>query len=319
MSLSVFMNALKNKGILISSTTTPELAEVLLPLFDNDNSHVQMLSMHLFCKVMELVVEKGKKPLKTIVCQILPPLLFHCHDENQRVAEASHKTLLCAAEFLKRRNLKQLVKTEKTLKFAKCLCCTQRCQPEPHTLLPSLGCAGSSPPSSGAEPGADGALAQLGCGAGRHRSSPGSTRPSALSRARRQRLLAGSRGCAGRGGQGRAKGAPGQGAEPAPTLPSWHSLQLAEDRSQAAEHLRRALPYLYSPQEPLREAAVRFIGIAGVLMLGQKEELQVLSEALQALRRDNSPSQTNIVVQQIVNKRAAELCSSAGSEEPESL
>ncbi|XP_031970463.1 mitogen-activated protein kinase kinase kinase 1-like [Corvus moneduloides] len=51
--------------------------------------------------------------------------------------------------------------------------------------------------------------------------------------------------------------APGQGAEPAPTLPSWRSLQLAEDRSRVTEHLRRALPYLYSPQEPLREAAVR--------------------------------------------------------------
>ncbi|KFO53047.1 hypothetical protein N302_04725, partial [Corvus brachyrhynchos] len=46
-----------------------------------DNSHVQMLSIHLFCKVMELVVDEGKKPLKTIVCQILSPLLLHCHDE----------------------------------------------------------------------------------------------------------------------------------------------------------------------------------------------------------------------------------------------
>ncbi|KAL9822831.1 uncharacterized protein GJ701_016139 [Geothlypis trichas] len=34
---------------------------------------------------------------------------------------------------------------------------------------------------------------------------------------------------------------------------------LAEDRSRAAEHLRLALPYLQSAQEPLREAAVRFM------------------------------------------------------------
>ncbi|XP_056372208.1 uncharacterized protein LOC130266983, partial [Oenanthe melanoleuca] len=38
---------------------------------------------------------------------------------------------------------------------------------------------------------------------------------------------------------------------------------LAEDRSRAAEHLRQALPYLESPQEPLREAAVRFMGEPG--------------------------------------------------------
>ena len=53
-----------------------------------DNSHVQVLSLDLFCKVMELVVDKGEKALKsTTVCQSLPPLFLHCHDENWRVAE----------------------------------------------------------------------------------------------------------------------------------------------------------------------------------------------------------------------------------------
>uniref|UniRef100_A0A8U7NIS4 Maestro heat-like repeat-containing protein family member 6 n=1 Tax=Corvus moneduloides TaxID=1196302 RepID=A0A8U7NIS4_CORMO len=195
MSLSVFMNALENKDILVSSTTAPKLAEALLPLFENDNSHVQLFSIHLFCKVMELVVEEGKKPLERIVSQSLLLLFLHCHEENRHVAEASMETLLCAAGFLKRRNLKQLVKKEQLLMFAECL--------------------------------------------------------------------------------------------------------LAEDRSRAAERLHQALPFVESPQESLREAAVRFM-------------------ALQALRRDDSPSQTNIVVQKIFNKRAAELRSSAGSE-PESL
>ncbi|XP_041897113.1 transmembrane protein FAM155B-like [Corvus kubaryi] len=108
---------------------------------------------------------------------------------------------------------------------------------------------------------------------------------------------AGPRGCAGRGSQCWAQGAPGRGAEPAPSLPSWRSLQLADDRSRAAEHLRRALPYLCSPQTPLREAAVRFIGIAGRHLRRQKEELQLICEALQALRRDDSPSLTGIFVQ----------------------
>uniref|UniRef100_A0A8U7NIA8 Maestro heat-like repeat-containing protein family member 6 n=1 Tax=Corvus moneduloides TaxID=1196302 RepID=A0A8U7NIA8_CORMO len=228
MSLSVFMNALENKDILVSSTTAPKLAEALLPLFENDNSHVQLFSIHLFCKVMELVVEEGKKPLERIVSQSLLLLFLHCHEENRHVAEASMETLLCAAGFLKRRNLKQLVKKEQLLMFAECLVKPdwrrlrhslekpsvwgwQLCpcpvlhqgrQPAPHTLLPSPG---SSPGSCGPEPGADGAPAPLGCGAGRHRGSPGSSRPSAPSRARRQRLLAGPRGRAGRGGQGWAQ------------------------------------------------------------------------------------------------------------------
>ncbi|XP_041875753.1 translation initiation factor IF-2-like [Corvus kubaryi] len=64
-----------------------------------------------------------------------------------------------------------------------------------------------------------------------------------------------------RAGEARAgRREPGQGAEPAPTLPSWRSLQLAEDRSRAAERLHQALPFVDSPQESLREAAVRFMG-----------------------------------------------------------
>ncbi|XP_048144360.1 uncharacterized protein LOC125318047 [Corvus hawaiiensis] len=115
MSLSVFMNVLENKDILVSSTTAPKLAEALLPLFDNDNSHVQLLSIHLFSKVMELVVDEGKKPLKTIVNQSLYPLVIYWDDENWRVAKASRETLICAAKFLKRRDLEQLLKKEQRL------------------------------------------------------------------------------------------------------------------------------------------------------------------------------------------------------------
>ncbi|XP_056351730.1 maestro heat-like repeat-containing protein family member 6 [Oenanthe melanoleuca] len=215
MTLRVFTSVLQNKDILISSTTAPKLAEALLELFDNDNSHVQVLSFELFCKVMELVVDEGKKALKSVVCQSLLPLFIHCHNEKRCVAEAAREALHCTAKLLRRRNLENLVKTAQLWKFAECL--------------------------------------------------------------------------------------------------------LAEDRSRAAEHLRQALRYLRSPQEPLREAAVRFIGMAGALMRGKKDELQVLREALQALRRDDSPSKTNIVVQQLFSERAAaEPSSSAGSEEPAS-
>ncbi|XP_039925706.1 uncharacterized protein LOC120755138 isoform X3 [Hirundo rustica] len=91
---------------------------------------------------------------------------------------------------------------------------------------------------------------------------------------------------------------------------------LAEDRSQAPENLRQALPYLESPQEPVREAAIRCIGIAGMLMRGQQEELQLICEALQALRTDDSPSNTNLIVQVMLDERAAVLSSSSGSKQP---
>ncbi|XP_053837943.1 maestro heat-like repeat-containing protein family member 6 isoform X2 [Vidua macroura] len=213
MSLSVLTNILENEHILISSTTAPKLAEALLPLFDRDNIHMQLVSLNLFFKVMDLVVNKGKKPLKRIVRQSLLPLFFHCHDENQRVAKASRELLLCAARFLKRRKLKRLLEREKMFKFGKCL--------------------------------------------------------------------------------------------------------LAEDRSRAAEHLRRALPYLQSPQEPLREAAVRFMGSARVLLRGQQEELQVLNEAIQAQRKGTTSHWSRNIHAQFTS-RAEELSSSSGSSESES-
>ncbi|XP_039584512.1 uncharacterized protein LOC120511482 [Passer montanus] len=156
MSLSVFTNLLLNKDILTSSPTAPKLADALRPLFDNDNSHVQLLSIRLYQKVMESVVEKGKNPLKMHVSQSLT--------------------------------------------------------------------------------------------------------------------------------------------------------------SRATEHLRLALPYLQSPQEPLREAAVRSIGIAGMLMRGQPEELQLICEALQALSTDDSPSNTNLIVRVMFDERATALNSSESTQ-----
>ncbi|XP_064291611.1 uncharacterized protein LOC135309398 isoform X2 [Passer domesticus] len=146
-----------------------------------DDIHMQLLSLNLFFKVMDLVVKKGKKPLKRIVKQSLLPLFFHCHDANERVAKASRELLLCVVRFLRRRKLKQLLKREKMLKFGTSL--------------------------------------------------------------------------------------------------------LAEDTSRAAEQLRRAQRYLQSPQEPLREAAIRFMGSARVSMRGQKEVLEVLNEAIHTRKK----------------------------------
>ncbi|KFO55724.1 hypothetical protein N302_00833, partial [Corvus brachyrhynchos] len=70
-----------DKDMLIPSPIALRLAEALLPLFDNDNSHVQLLSMILFQEMQDFLVEEGKKPFKIPLCQSLLPLFFHCHDE----------------------------------------------------------------------------------------------------------------------------------------------------------------------------------------------------------------------------------------------
>ncbi|XP_074396551.1 uncharacterized protein LOC141729059 [Zonotrichia albicollis] len=121
-----------------------------------DNSHVQLLSIQLFGKLMELVVEEGNNVLTTVVSQSLLPLFLHWHHENLHVAEACGEALLGAARFLRRRDLEELLRKKRRMKFVESL--------------------------------------------------------------------------------------------------------LLQDESRAAEHLRWALPHLQSPQRPLREAAVRFIG-----------------------------------------------------------
>ncbi|XP_050195372.1 maestro heat-like repeat-containing protein family member 6 [Myiozetetes cayanensis] len=88
---------------------------------------------------------------------------------------------------------------------------------------------------------------------------------------------------------------------------------LEKDRSRVANYLRQALPYLESPQEPLREAAIKFMGMAGWYMRGRPEELQVICEALQAMRKDNFPSYTSVMVQALFDQRAEVLLSSSAS------
>nr|XP_041568602.1 uncharacterized protein LOC121468674 [Taeniopygia guttata] len=186
----------------MTSTLALQLAEALLPLFDNEDSQVQLSSMFIFRDMLDRFPEEEKKALKAHVRQSLLPLSFHCQDENQRVAEASQETLLCAAEFLKQRDLEKLLKNQKPWKFTECL--------------------------------------------------------------------------------------------------------LAEDSSSVAEHLRRALPYLQSPQEPLREAAVRFMGTAGRYLRGRKEELQLISEALEGMANDISVPVGSLAVQTLYILQEAE-------------
>ncbi|KAI1229484.1 hypothetical protein IHE44_0007319, partial [Lamprotornis superbus] len=63
------------------------VVSMTLSVLTNDDIHLQLHYLNLFLKVMDFVVDKGKKPLKRIVSQSLVPLFFHCHDENKRVAK----------------------------------------------------------------------------------------------------------------------------------------------------------------------------------------------------------------------------------------
>ncbi|RMC18408.1 hypothetical protein DUI87_04295 [Hirundo rustica rustica] len=121
MTLTVLTHVLQEKDLKIRSVIAAKLAERLLPHFENDNSHVQLLSIQLFCKVMELVAEVGENPFTGIVSQSLVPLFWHWHDENRRVAEASYQALLCAARFLRRRDLEELLKENQRMTFSQCL------------------------------------------------------------------------------------------------------------------------------------------------------------------------------------------------------
>ncbi|XP_064516283.1 uncharacterized protein LOC135416898 isoform X7 [Pseudopipra pipra] len=91
---------------------------------------------------------------------------------------------------------------------------------------------------------------------------------------------------------------------------------LQKERSRAAEYLRQALPYLESPQEPLREAAIRFIGMAGRYMRGQPEELQDIIEILQGLRNDTSPAISSLALQSYRVLEAAERAASPQVQQP---
>ncbi|XP_050179720.1 maestro heat-like repeat-containing protein family member 7 [Myiozetetes cayanensis] len=192
MTLAVLSDHLREPDIQLSRPTALKLAEALQPLFSNDNSQVQLLSIHIFHKVMELAVQKARKSLKRHVVQSLLPLFLHCHHDNQHMAKVSWEALLCAARFLKWSDLENLVMTETLCTFGKCL--------------------------------------------------------------------------------------------------------LQKDKRRAAKYLRQALPYLQSPQEPVREAALGFMGIAGRYLRGQHKELLLVIQALESMT-DESPAISSLAVQ----------------------
>ncbi|PKU28385.1 maestro heat-like repeat-containing protein family member 7 [Limosa lapponica baueri] len=82
---------------------------------------------------------------------------------------------------------------------------------------------------------------------------------------------------------------------------------LSEGHRRRRQYLQQSLPYLRSPQERMREAAVRFLGIAGQqLSDGRQEKLQVIYEALEGAVSDSSLWVSSLASQTLRNLKAAE-------------
>ncbi|XP_071659212.1 maestro heat-like repeat-containing protein family member 7 [Patagioenas fasciata] len=75
---------------------------------------------------------------------------------------------------------------------------------------------------------------------------------------------------------------------------------LERDRSRAQELLSQSLPYLRDAQPSLREAALRFIGLAARhLRDPSEEELAEICRAIQPLEGDSDPSVCSLAAQTV--------------------
>ncbi|KAM6044715.1 maestro heat-like repeat-containing protein family member 7 [Theristicus caerulescens] len=80
---------------------------------------------------------------------------------------------------------------------------------------------------------------------------------------------------------------------------------LVQDRSRVEEYLSQSLPYLKDAQVPLREAAVRFIGLAAQHRRDQSEEkLAEICTALQLLEKDAELSVSSLAIQTMLIVRS---------------
>ncbi|KAK4805586.1 hypothetical protein QYF61_016436 [Mycteria americana] len=64
-----------------------QLAEKLLPLFDDESSQVREVSISLFKDVMKTVRERSKKKMKKTVQRVLLPLFIRMNDQIKSVAK----------------------------------------------------------------------------------------------------------------------------------------------------------------------------------------------------------------------------------------
>ncbi|XP_064901348.1 uncharacterized protein LOC135577248 [Columba livia] len=174
-----------------------QMAEFLLPLLDDELSQLRESSISLFRDLMMMAVGNDKREMKNMVRLGLLPLFFRLSDQTQSVAKAAGEALLAAAELLKWKPLKHLVRTQQTWQIGESL--------------------------------------------------------------------------------------------------------LKQDRRRAQEFLIQSLSYLKDAQASLREAAVRFIGLAARhLRNPSKKKLAEICSALQTLAEDHEPSIRSLVAQTVI-------------------
>ncbi|XP_071658788.1 maestro heat-like repeat-containing protein family member 7 [Patagioenas fasciata] len=226
-----------------ASHVAVQMAEFLLPLLDDELSQLRESSISLFRDLMKMAVGNDKREMKNVVRLGLLPLFFRMSDQTQSVAKAAGEALLAAAELLKWKPLKHLVRTQQTWQIGESL-------PQPHRA-----------------PGWDMGMA----GAGR--------------------------GMAGSGSRDWSSQLGMDSDVPIPLC----SLQLKQDSSRAQEFLIQSLSYLKDAQASLREAAVRFIGLAARHLTNPSQrKLAEICSALQTLAEDSEPSIRSLVVQTVI-------------------
>ncbi|XP_033920356.1 maestro heat-like repeat-containing protein family member 1 [Melopsittacus undulatus] len=118
--LVVFRNVtdhLKKKA----SSIVLDLAEMLVPLFDDECSHIQELSICLFKDIIQLVDWKDKRKMQKKVQTSLVPLMLHMSDEIESVAQASKEALSAAAKVLKWNWLSHHLQTSERWRTMECL------------------------------------------------------------------------------------------------------------------------------------------------------------------------------------------------------
>ncbi|KAM6048645.1 uncharacterized protein LJ206_017664 isoform 2-T2 [Theristicus caerulescens] len=153
--LLVFRNVMGHMMREEASLTALQLAEKLLPLFDDESSQLRELSICLFKDMIQMVVESDKQQMKQNVRRSLLPLFFHMSDQTESVAKASQEALVVAAKLLRWKKLKHLTQAQQTYRIGECLV---RTTPKPQgwtrglELHPPCLLSGTEPPK-GSSPG----------------------------------------------------------------------------------------------------------------------------------------------------------------------
>ncbi|KAK2511886.1 hypothetical protein Q9966_016534 [Columba livia] len=119
--LVVFRNVMAQLEREKASPSAVQMAEFLLPFFDDELSQLRESSISLFRDLMKMVVRSDKREMKNTVRRGLLPLFFRMSDQVQSVAKVAREALLGAAELLKWKQLQHLVQTQQTWRIGECL------------------------------------------------------------------------------------------------------------------------------------------------------------------------------------------------------